>query len=522
MLHGLRTMGILHFCEHCGNRKIRDVKEELEKLIQTKVISSQQCGICLKLLATDSLSVAKNINPDKSIVSINDMTVELYEHTGNDEHIKNEQQQVDASDVSTNEQQLDCCDVSRKKEQQVDCIEVTTNKQQLDCSDVSRKEEEQLDCSDMSPNKQQLDYIEVSTNEQQLDCSDVSDKSFKSVERRTRLSTGTIKLEPIQGLDSEDGNDSVDIPFDSIIENTSADEKKCNNSGVKSLKKRKNASSGVKKKNVQKTWKSPWKKKAGECDVEPELSERQIMLRRALDPKLLPMIDMEQPPTKNIHVVCKRCKQAFTKMGDFINHISCHTGEELSIAKPYVCPVCTSRFPNFTSLDRHMVTHMQEEDKRYICEWDNCRAKFGCQRYLDKHIRRHQGHKEVNKKHKKYQCSMCDHKTTSKEFLSIHHNTHTNAKPFKCSFCHKCFNDPSSKVRHEGNTHNQEKRYVCELCGYCSYYRQDLIKHQRIHTGVKPFACDQCAYRCNRRDNLKKHLKIHSGREKLTNVPAVI
>ncbi|XP_072044880.1 uncharacterized protein [Amphiura filiformis] len=339
-------MGILNFCEHCGVRKVRDVRKELEKLLQTKVISSDQCGICLKLLATDSLSVAKDISLEKSVDST--------EHADDDKYANNEQQQ--------------------------------------------------------------------------LNCSDISDKSFKSVERRTRLSTGTIKLEPIQGLDSEDENDSVDIPFDSIIENTSTDETK----HVKSSKKRKKTSSGVKKDKVQKTCKSPGKKSVRKSSVEPELTDHQLMLRRALHPKLLPVIDMDGPPTKAI--VCKECKMAFIRVQDFISHIQCHTGEELSIPKPYVCPKCSCFLLNLSRLQRHMARHTLE--KSYICQWDNCNAKFGCQLYLDKHIRHiHKGQKKRYEHTKKYQCSMCDHKAVSKGDLLFHQNTHTNARPFKCSVC---------------------------------------------------------------------------------------
>ncbi|XP_072044881.1 uncharacterized protein [Amphiura filiformis] len=453
-------MGILNFCEHCGDRKVRDVKEELEKLLQTKVISSHQCGLCLKLLAPDRPSVAKDISLEKSIVSNKDTTVDNNEHAHNDED-KNKQQQLDAGDVSTKERQLDCSDVSTK-------------------------------------------------DKQQLDCSDVSNKSFKSVERRTRLSTGTIKLEPIQGLDSEDENDSVDIPFDSVRENSSADETKRYNLGVKSSKKRKKTSSGVKKEKVQKTCKSPGKKSVGKSNVKPELSDHQLMLRRALHPKLLPMIDMDGPPTKAI--VCKECKMAFIRVQDFISHIRCHTGEELSIPKPYVCPKCSCFLLNLSRLDRHMATHDTLE-KTYICQWDNCGAKFGCQLYLDKHIRRHKGD---NKRYdtRKYQCSMCNHKRKSKAALLMHENTHTNARPFKCSVCDDRFNNPTSKRNHERNKHNKEKRYTCELCGFSSFFKQDFMKHQMIHSGDKPFPCDQCEYRCNRRDNLRKHLKIHSGERK--------
>lgn len=63
-------------------------------------------------------------------------------------------------------------------------------------------------------------------------------------------------------------------------------------------------------------------------------------------------------------------------------------------------------------------------------------------------------------------------------------------KPYICSFCNKCFSDPSARRRHVAS-----------------------------HTGKKPFTCSSCNLSFARLDNLKTHTKTHNKERVTIEVP---
>ena len=351
--------------------------------------------------------------------------------------------------------------------------------------------------------------------------------SSETDKRMTRLSTGTIEPHRHDELDLEDDpdNESIDVPFDAVMEsqNSSSDEeqKETTTAALKVRIKKKapkrSSSQSILRESLTE---NKLKKKR---DREIDLTQEQLEMRRSLDPKLLEMLDIDEE-VRSKELKCKECKATFRQLSCFMKHTKTHTGVDLDMAKPYVCQFCNHSLSNLTMFERHMSRHRNQ--KAFICEWDGCHAKFACKRYLTKHVRRHEGHTSYTKlyvsnsqpKERKFPCSFenCTYVGITKHGLKVHENRHTNARPYKCHYCDSRFNDPSGQRNHEANKHSDSKdsHFMCELCGYSSYYKSDLIKHQRIHSGVKPFACNQCDYRCNRRDNLKKHLRIHTGDKK--------
>ena len=56
-----------------------------------------------------------------------------------------------------------------------------------------------------------------------------------------------------------------------------------------------------------------------------------------------------------------------------------------------------------------------------------------------------------------------------------------------------------------------DKPFACSYCQYRTFYKGDLMKHNRIHTGERPYKCDYCSYSSAVTSNLIKHIRIHSN-----------
>ncbi|RNA01278.1 early growth response 1 [Brachionus plicatilis] len=85
------------------------------------------------------------------------------------------------------------------------------------------------------------------------------------------------------------------------------------------------------------------------------------------------------------------------------------------------------------------------------------------------------------------------------------------AKPHVCPSCQKRFARSDMLIRHS-RLHSGVRPYRCNRCGQ-EFSRSDhLNTHLRTHTGEKPYSCPhpKCTYAACRKDMITRHLKVHN------------
>uniref|UniRef100_A0A3P9J2I2 C2H2-type domain-containing protein n=1 Tax=Oryzias latipes TaxID=8090 RepID=A0A3P9J2I2_ORYLA len=209
-------------------------------------------------------------------------------------------------------------------------------------------------------------------------------------------------------------------------------------------------------------------------------------------------------------------------------------------SKNKTCPVCSKSFLRAAAMRRHQETHNSNRDLKYKCS--SCDKRFRDQYDMNRHAMRVHEKGDLAFKEEESDpstsevaetktCSLCGKYFARQVDMERHMKSHSEERPYKCSFCEKKFKNPYVLKRHEkeicksreqrrakrkeaasanppSSTEVTEQK-VCPICSRVLPCTADMGKHLRSHSEERPFICVTCEKGFKYKDTLKKHQIIH-------------
>uniref|UniRef100_A0A8C7XBY9 C2H2-type domain-containing protein n=1 Tax=Oryzias sinensis TaxID=183150 RepID=A0A8C7XBY9_9TELE len=192
-------------------------------------------------------------------------------------------------------------------------------------------------------------------------------------------------------------------------------------------------------------------------------------------------------------------------------------------SKNKTCPVCSKSFLRAAAMRRHQETHNSNRDLKYKCS--SCDKRFRDQYDMNRHAMRVHEKGDLAFKEEESDpstsevaetktCSLCGKYFARQVDMERHMKSHSEERPYKCSFCEKKFKNPYVLKRHEkeickSREQRRAKRKeaasanpppsaevteqkVCPICSRVLPCTADMGKHLRSHSEERPFICVTC------------------------------
>ncbi|XP_060570732.1 zinc finger protein 347-like [Ruditapes philippinarum] len=175
-------------------------------------------------------------------------------------------------------------------------------------------------------------------------------------------------------------------------------------------------------------------------------------------------------------LTCEECGKTLKGQKGLKHHIRLrHRGENLH--NLMMCHICSQTYRTSSDLTFHLYkVHDQPLPEGFtVYRCPRCDYCHNNKRFFDKHMFLHEDKRE-------WHCDRCSKAFKTKNSLSTHMIVHTSDR-IPCPFddcTYKALKNCHLK-NHVENQHTQkgEKHEKCHLCEYSTFFRGNLIKHQR-------------------------------------------
>ena len=407
----------LNFCTNCGEKRVRDVKQELEKLLSVvSTYKSDLCAICLRTLK-------KNQRKSPGRV-VKKLTLE-------DEEAASQSDGETGVLKTAKDVEPFIGHVEPVVKEEIDDAVIETDK----TASSDDNEEVESGCEEGSKTKgMKCDYESVTADldPRLLEFITKSDDSKQPFECTVCLKKFSYVNSFSRHIGKHHGAETIDKPF------------KCQLCEAR-FTRRYNLQTHGRKHSDERPFK---------CSFPPCTA----MFK---DKHTLAGHEETHTGKEKPHQ-CEYCSKSFNKKATLVRHKRVHTGD-----KPYLCKFCGFSCTQKQNLAIHERQHTEE--KPYRCEI--CDRGFYQWIQLQNHKLDHTGARP-------YVCDICGHSCKAKSYLKQHMSIHKSERPYKCDLCNFT-SKRKENIRSHQVVHTTERSFQCSQCMKRFKRKDTMMKHER-------------------------------------------